>query len=489
MIPSKPPLVFSWPSSGRRACLAESVAGFVENAGRYGQEASFLVSTDLGWPELDPGLRARLGAQGWRDGRKGDEGDGRFRILDGRARLGLIEALKADFDPELLRYALFPHPDGRGWGCNVNASMLASAGCLLVSCDDDIFCEPGRRSGASAADAVADPALALYSDDFSVSEPRWFRKRAELLEAVEAIEVDVVGAYRAFLGKSRLGLFGEDDASLGTRTSCPDSPILLTSPGTYGDSAMGAARSVLCLEGEAREALMADYEGLKLSREVLRVAPLPTVSPSSQLLLTQTGLDNRLPLPPLLTYGRNSDGLFAVLLRLVYPGSLSAFLDFGFRHDPPEARFSSREDLVGFRPGLVELVMASVLAARPSASSPEGRFADLGRVLCGLAALPEADFAEAVHAAWVSGIEGYAGLLVDLLGRYGREPSSWALDVEAHLASVEASLAGPEVLFGTSGCGLEPGRARCHFDLYGRLLAAWPGLHARMSSLGWAGSR
>lgn len=487
MIPSEPPLVLSWPSSGRRACLAESAAGFVENARRHGREATFLISTDLGWPELDPGLRAGLEAQGWREGEVGP-----FRILDRRARLDLIEGLKADFDPELLRYALFPHPDGQGWGCNVNASLLASAGSFLVSCDDDIFCEPVRRSGASATgvdagpvcDPAADPARALYSEDFSVSEPRWFRNREELLGAVEPTEVDVIGAYRAFLGRTRLEIFGKDDAGLGGRASGAGSPILLVNPGTYGDSGMGAARSVLCLEGESREALMADYEGLKLSREVLRVAPSPVVSPSSQLLMTQTGLDNRIPLPPLLTYGRNSDGLFAVLLRLVYPGSLSAYLDFGFLHSPPEPRTSSYEGLVGFRPGLAELVMAAALVVRPSAPDPVGRYRGLGKALTDLAALPDPGFAEAVHAAWSSGVESYARLLSNSLDRYGREPASWTCDVEAHLAAIEAACSEPRAAFGSGGCGLDPGQARRHFDLYGRLLGIWPALHAKMALSG-----
>lgn len=484
MISSEPHLVFSWPSSGQRACLAKSAAGFVENARLYGQDARFLISTDLGWSELDPGLRAGLEALGWSTGGAG----GSFQVCDGQARLDLIEMLKADFDPELLRYALFPHPDGRGWGCNVNASMLAGSGCLLVSCDDDIFCEPARRAGASMEGPACDTGKALYSEDFSVSEPRWFRSREELLGAIEPTGLDVIGAYRAFLGRSRLELFGEDDASLGVRTSGPDSPILLVSPGTYGDSAMGASRSVLCLEGESRETLMADYPRLRLSREVLRMAPCPAVSPSSQLLMTQTGLDNRRPLPPFLTYGRNSDGLFSVLLRLIYPGSLSAYLDFGFLHAPPEPRSATYQDLVGFMPGLAELVMASALSMRPSAQSPSGRFKDLGKALSGLAALPDEDFARAVHAAWSAGIEGYVGLLGDLLERHGPEPASWALDVEAHLVSVEAALAAPEAIFGLRGCGLSPSQARLHFDLYGRLLGVWPELHARMSLQGWRGS-
>jgi hypothetical protein len=66
--------------------------------------------------------------------------------------------------------------------------------------------------------------------------------------------------------------------------------------------------------------------------------------------------------------------------------------------------------------------------------------------------------------------------------RIGGEPALWAEDVRRHLDAIDAIdalLAEPTSLFGRGGCGLSVAQAMRRFDRYGRLLAAWPALHAR----------
>jgi hypothetical protein len=386
-----------------------------------------------------------------------------IEVRDRASRAELFGRLGADFDRELLEYALLPSPDGMGWGCNVNFSFLRAAGKLLVSTDDDIFCLPGRLS--SLRDAARE---AVFSREYYPGELFYCRDRGALLAEVEAAEVDVLGAYRRFLGAEAEG-----------------GRVLVASPGSYGDSAMGSSNTILSLEGHARERLAADYEGLRYSRELIRIPSRDAVSKSSQLMMTQTGFDDRASLPPFLPYGRNPDGLAAVLIRLLYPESLSAFLDFGLLHSPEETRRAGRPELCGYRPHLSALVMAVAVANRPprSLADPAERFLFLGDAIADAGSQKAGRFVDLVYEALAPSLMAHIEGLESLLDRYGREPAAWAADVEEHLGAVNAALSEPSSLFGEAGCGLSIERARRHFDRFGRLLAVWPDLHAASAAV------
>jgi hypothetical protein len=210
--------------------------------------------------------------------------------------------------------------------------------------------------------------------------------------------------------------------------------------------------------------------------------------------MTQTGFDDRAPLPPFLPYGRNPDGLAAVLIRLIYPESLSAYLDFGLLHSPEEPRRAGRPELCGYRPHLSALVMAVAVANRPggSVSGAAERFRALGGAIAGAGRLKPGAFVDLVYGALAPSLEAHVADLESLLARYGGEPAAWAEDVGEHLDAVNAALSEPTSLFGEGGCGLSIEQVRRHFDRYGRLLAAWPELHAACaatSAEGRAGAR
>ncbi len=452
--------MLAWPSAGRRLCLLDSLESLERNVRVAGREAAFLVASDGPGSGLAPGLA---------EGLKGIEA--RYGIRIGlsnlESRREAIAGLTGRAYRELLEYALLPCSDGPGWGVNVNAAMLASAGRLLVSTDDDVFCRPARPR-ARRGDAVGGDASAVaFSKAFQNGDLLYYPSREALLASLEEVEVDVIGSYERLLGPR------------------PEGRVLAACPGMYGDSAMGSARSRLAFEGRSREALMAGgYEALSLSRELARIADRTTVSTSAQLIMTQAAFDNRVPIPPFLPLGRNPDGLCAVLTRLIYPDSLTAYLDFGLLHAPPEPRAHARADLVGYRPGLAELVMALAIACRPDAgvTEPGERFGALGNALGELATLRNADLVEALHASWALYLSSYAERLESLLERYGRSPEPWAADVDEHIDAVNEYLREPSALFGSTGCGLSVDGVRRHLRLYGGLLAAWPDLHALYAS-------
>lgn len=449
-------LFFAWPSSGRRQCLLDSLESLASNVEDHAHDTVFLVASDgpsMGLaPDLAEGLKdieARYGI--------------RIGLSNLESRREAIAGLSGRADRELIEYALLPCLDGPGWGVNVNVSMLASAGRFLVSTDDDVFCRPARSRTGKGAMAGGDASDLAFSKAYQNGDLLYYPSREALLASMEEVEVDVIGSYKRLLETREEGR------------------VLAACPGMYGDSAMGSARSKLSLEGPSREALMAGgYEALRLSKELVRIAPRTTLSTSPQLIMTQTAFDNRVPLPPFLPYGRNPDGLCAVLTRLVYPDSLTAYLDFGLLHAPPEPRAHVRADLVGYRPGLAELMMALAIACRPDSgvTEPAERFRALGDTLGGLAGLRNTDLVEAIHASWSLQLTSYVERLESLLERYGRSPEAWALDVDEHIEAVNGYLREPSALFGPNGCGLPIDGVRRHLRLYGGLLAIWPELHA-----------
>jgi len=460
------PFLLAWPTAGRRACLVDSVAGFVANAAEHGRAVSdVLVASDGAGEGLEAGVAAGLAELEQRYGFSST-------LSNQRTRRAEIADLSVDFEPEVLEYALLPCPDGPGWGVNVNAAMLAGAGGLLVSCDDDVFCRPARPAKANDSD---DPRFSM-STEYHVGELDYHDSRESLLSSMRLVDVDIVGRYRAVLGMSAGELAGDgawrDD----------DAPVMVASPGMYGDSAMGGSRTALSLVGAARERLMAGpYERLRLSRELVRVAPRPTLSPGTQLIMTQTGFDDRSPPPPFLPFGRNPDGLCAVLTRLVYPASLTAYLDFGLLHAPPEPRVAVRADLTSYRVNLAELVMALVIANRPAASvaDPAERFRRIAAALVDAAAFGNSALVDALHGSWAPQLGRYVERLEVMLDTHDREPAAWAADVGDHIDAVNAMLREPSALFGAAGCGLSIDGVRRHLRLYGTLLACWPELHAR----------
>jgi len=451
------PLLLAWPTAGKRASLAESVEGFARNLAEHGRVAPILLATDSPFESLDPAVTAKTAGSARTHGLP-------FLVSDAKVRERFLNRLERDFDPETVGYAFLPHRDGKGSGRNYNAIMLAAAGGIAVSTDDDVLCRPALRRGCRGPRAAA-YTKAVFPLDYL------FRKdREEVLADVEPLGLDVAAEHLRFLGVG---------AAEFTDERLPDGAgtVTLTSPGTYGDSGFGRARTVLSLKGRARDEMKArGYSSLKYSREVLRIAETNLVGPSMNFMAMQSGWDCRRPLPPFLPAGRNPDGFFAFIHRLLDPASLTAFLGFGYLHDSGEPRSFDPASLTAFKPYLSELLMALALRCRPSFGT-EGvkeRFRELAENLEAAASARTNEFAHFLHDAWSEGAEAYAASLEKALDE--DLPSEWAEDTKTHLEAVYETLREPSYLFGERGCGLSAEQVRGHAASYGRLLGIWPDL-------------
>ncbi len=376
-----------------------------------------------------------------------------------------IAELAGSFDRALLNYALLPPEDGIGYGVNVNASMLHSAGKILISCDDDIISKPAR---------IKENLLDTSSKDTKKGDDErlllYFKDRESLLDAVEEMDVNVVQSY--------LDLFTQNEVSGG---KISENPILWINPGLYGDTGMGAARGCLALTGKSRAFLQQDYEGLKLSREAINIHPQSTISTKTSLMGTQTAFYNMLPLAQFMPLGRNIDGLYGLLTRLIYPGSKSAYTDFALYHASDGTRSNPAETLTRAKPSIADLAMTVAIAFRKETT--EG-FNYYGSLFSDIARLSNSGFIDHLHGAFSAQYNAVINYYEKLLDRYNQSPPSWAKDMETQIENIQEKMRNPLSLFGKDGCDLSIERAKFHLEHYGELLKIWPDLWKKACQCG-----
>ena len=445
-------LHLAWATAGVRWSLRESMRTLAENALEHGYLPGLLLTCDSESPSERERATAALESNAKALCLHGD--------ISGRGeRFGFLESSPPNFDEDVLEHALLGDSELRHLGLvgtNRNATLLATAGELAIMSDDDIYARPGRIRQETHSEPQ-------YSSSAFPGQVLTFPDRNSLLEAVQPVTLDIVGAHLALLGCS----FSEN--------------VVVTTTGSYGDAGTGSARSFLVLDDERRWAYYADqetYEKLKLSRETVRIPDRTYFGPGRHLMAMNIGVDNNDVRPPFFPVGRGSDTLFSLLARILHPGSLTGFLDFGLLHQPDERRVNSLEELVQMRPSVADLVTALLITLVPDKdmAEPETRYQVLGRRLVNLASSPLSDLALFVHAGWSKAVVKYVEHLEGLIDRYNGEPEYWRRDVELHLDRLREALREPTSIFGEKGCGLSPEKFAEQTKLFGRLLMCWPEL-------------
>ncbi|MGD2064493.1 MAG: hypothetical protein PVF51_13045 [Nitrospirota bacterium] len=458
------------------------VESVIEAARRHGRDPALVVSDD----SRDPASAARL-----RDAIDRLATDYPAVTHTGRAeREGLATALAAELgdDREVrgaLRFALFGSPDEITPGANRNALLLHHAGRPFLSLDDDTVCRvaaaPGSEDGL-AVSSLPDPSQFWFYPD-----------RGAALTAHEWQEVDPVALHEDYLGRTaaacvadlggpeRLDL-DQADATLLRRLGT-GGRVAVTATGLAGDSGMGSAAYFLTLRGASRERLLADYATFRDTRAVVRAVTRPTLSTGAFLMTPCVGLDATRLLPPFLPVGRNEDGAFAHLLRIVAPDALIAHSPWAIYHDPPESRAFSPEAL---HTPLTTLspAQAITLALTASPLGPDGdpatRLERAARALQDVAALADADFVELLYLQRLAQIGRHIAHLDESLRLYDGDPAPWADDLTAAIEAARDSLHRPaDLLPAALGDPAERlGAARDLLRRFGLLLAAWPTLFA-----------
>jgi hypothetical protein len=483
-----PPRIGSlgWITRDRPSLLKKSLESYIRNPYIREKQVDFQVFDGSPHPETRASQRGMIAEIAQAESvpilYAGEEEKRRFarRIAERSKAEGL--------PPEVLEFALFD-PFGMGYtaGANTNAYLLATSGELGLKIDDDTVCRfsdpPEPESG-----------LGLYS----LPDPthiRFFPDRESLSRSASPFDIDILACHEQLLGRTVAeclrsreppqqidcggmtpGVFRTLEAEGGR--------VLATMTGVCGDSGMGSPRMFLGLTGSDRELLVnseEEYRRALMSRQVLRAVSRPTVSQGALFMAMNCGFDSRQALPPLFPVLRNSDGIFAHMLRACRPEGLIGHLPAAVAHQQQEARRFVEGEQRKAAVSMADLVILLIKGFEPGPGrrTPAQGVQALGRYLEELAALEPGEFTELCQRSWVAEMSRYIGYLDELLASYHYEPRYWAEDVEAHLREIENRIVSNEALVPEDvteriGRAAAPEVCRELVGTFGRLLRWWP---------------
>lgn len=233
-------------------------------------------------------------------------------------------------------------------GLSRTVALLLSAGKRLLVLDDDILCEvldpPERRREASFGDYNRD---ARFFD----SPENWQQFRATagtdpLLRHLSCLGSTLSDSLAA-TGSGRVSAhsFRGAEASFvaGLR---PDSPVLITECGAFGDPGTARMDWLTGLEDASMDALLQSDDTVNAALNDRNCwigrhqAQFVRKANMSQL----TGLDNRKLLPPYIPVMRGEDRLFGDMVQFMHPGSVALDQGWAVPHLPIPPRTWSEED-------------------------------------------------------------------------------------------------------------------------------------------------
>ena len=325
-----------------RSSLVDRLVGEYEvGLGRAGRRADLLVVDDSDTPALADQTRAVLA-------RRASQWPGTVWFADRSDRRDFAARLAAEagVDPGVAGLAVLGDPRcALTTGGARNALLLALAGRRFLLTDDDTRYGVAEAPGAPGA---GQPALVLTSAIDPTS--CWFYERFEqALRDNPAGRPDLLGLHERLLGRPAAELVEAAGANLDRAGLAPSLDWVLsrrpahvraTMMGLLGDCGM-SAQTYLSFDPESLARLTrsetAYYQALR-SRQILRRVAVPTVGPPAICFATNLGLDATQLLPPFAPVQRNSDGLFARLLRSTSAGALVGHLPAAIVHEPLEHR-------------------------------------------------------------------------------------------------------------------------------------------------------
>ena len=486
---TNPPPITSivWPTRYRNNDLERGLQSYIDNNRRHSREVRYIVLDDSRSEHTSIDLQHILSSFAAPD----------IPIL----YAGLKE--KISFTKELLRagnsaglpkevvdFALFgPNStdNNHTFGANLNALLLSTQGQLVLTTDDDIICRVVTFEGQD--DEIA---LSSLSDP---TDLHFYKNRDDLLSSVDFEDIDILHRHEKLLGQSisQILFQQENPHRINVESTSPELVHLLltqqariyaTMSGICGVSGMDSQQMILGLRGAARDRLMHSesiYSMAKTSRKVLRHTSCETISDSTLLMSGNMGLDNRRLLPPFFPVGRNTDGLFATILRTCYSDQLIGHLPLSVLHDPSVTRTTSPEAFFDVRLRITDILSLIVRTYTiPEPTIDRNRvLRSLGEYLTNIGNLPLHQFEERIQILWLEDSSQKMVYLDFLLDYFQGQPDFWARDVERlkqalRISSIEQKAYIPLDL--PASCP-EENQINYFRDLvagFGKLLIWWP---------------
>ena len=459
--------------------LQRALVSYIENSQAFGRSVEFVVIDDSEDPTVEGRNQAMLEALGHEHAVSVRYAT---RLQRETFAAALIDA--SGIPAETVRFGLLGEgPCARTVGASRNSLLLDSIGECYMLVDDDSVCRIAKPEGQ-------EPGLTLTSQH-DPTEFWFFPDRESTLRSITVAEQDFLALHEALLGCDVGACLpkAEDAASLDVDRTAPafdqrlrsfGGRVLTASAGIFGDSGVGTT-GYLYAPPNSRSRLTRSreqYLAAVKSRQLLRAATRTTISEGALCMAGNLSLDARQMLPPFYPVQRNSDGLFAAVLRKCFRDGYLGYLPWAIWHDPPQSRSQPIEQFFegASRTRFPEIVKLLIRAAPDVSSSADDEIAlrKLGTHLRDLASGSLAEFEEVVRTEfWRAFSVGLAAAeepgLADFYAAYRRK----------YLAILRESLPKPDyfVPLDLIDLGSEQEVRRLVKQLvrqFGELLEVWP---------------
>jgi hypothetical protein len=427
---------------GQPTSLHRAVSSYASNATRWGRTVALVVLDDERCSTGESSLVTEL---------QRAAAPHELKYVGWKEVSSYIECLhrRSGVEARIIRSALLPDERLRRTdGASKNALMLDAASERYVQVDDDTECR--------VTDAAQRAGVRFYFGDRPV-DGRYFRSRTEALAGVEWTDGDFLGCHEAALGRT-IGELVRESQPQAVEMDGPltqlfeslrgvDQPVIrVTFAGLVGDAASDSPIHCLLETGKGREHLTASsagYDGLKCTREVVRVAAMLTVTKPGMAMAFAMGCDASDMLPPFFPLGRCYEHVFSVMLARCFPSAFVAQLPHAIAHLPPErAPYAAdllQRDAVRLR--LPDLAAILLLNMPPvSYRSPGAALRHMGETLQECASLSWRDFEHVVCISVAHERMARLNALHEVLAAYRGMPHWWADDVRAAIGAIERSL-------------------------------------------------
>lgn len=464
------------PTRGSPA-LVECLHSLFGNLARHGRHVEAVVADDSPDPAVQERTRVRIQEAaakfGVRTTHLGQREKAAF--LARLARLGIPE--------DLLAFALSDAEQlGNATGANRNWLLLATAGRLFFSMDDDAAAYPSSLGEGSKE--------LRFAESEVEEELIYFTSREEALAFGNREDFDILGAHE---GAMQWKLEACENLRPGEAARLGNGPVLLTFNGLSGDCGWGAPFGFwgepvgcLTLEGESRKRMVRDEAAYRLactSRDIFRAVAQPTLTPHPRCLTGFMAADHRHLLPPFVPAGRGQDLFFGKLVEKMHHGALAAYLPWTLVHAPDRKRRFSPGELFRSAEGsdLAKLFLdiLSSIEISGEVGDPAARMAAIGKGFVSAAGKGAGDFqARACELAGRSAARQRERLQASL-DAHNSLPEDWAKDVRAFHSAIGRGLRSEhlglplELLLIKGSPEAAWQSARRLVENFGRLLEAW----------------
>ena len=411
-------------------------------------------------------------------------------------RRAFVEELSAmsTIPKPLLRFAFVGQStDDITTGANRNFVLANMVGRKFLLFDDDI---QFRQAGNAI-----ERRRVQFSSVWNPAVTQFYETLDDALSVVTINNEEVLEQHALYLGEdvshlSDLAMDSDNDSctpELWTAFINRRGTVRMTQMGVLGDSGHSSPAWIPfeCYRQWTKHGCTEEgYQMAKTARCVQRVPPAITVSDSAFCMTFGLGLDHRELLPPFLSAGRNEDGIFAKLLKVVMPDAYTVHLPTALLHQNPDKQHSGPDaiwrDTTNVRLHDILGEIIGPIRFRNDQTSPSQRLQEVGAFLAGYRNFSDqtltAHMRQLMGDLWSRRIVQYEAMLRHI----GQSVPGLSCDIQKTIQWMLVRAADP--LFWIPEESLRGSRPLSHvrdtIATFGDLLSVWPLIVSQRLSVG-----